>query len=442
MLDKMMSKTTGTICKLADNRAELVAYSRFLNNSKLKANELIDQILIPPVFVENMDILVIQDTSEFNYQGHINYLDLSDNELGPTGSDKDMGFFIHPGLVVDIKTGISMGFSSIKIWNRGIDKMDKDQRKYKSLPIEEKESYRWIECAQNSKEQLKQAKHITIVADRESDIYEEFARIPDAKTDLIIRSKEDRLLYGEDCRLYSFLNKQDILGQVTIKLKKDQRKGQSMRTATLDIVSIPVKIKKPQRCVNKSLPGYIELYAIEARERNPPPGQQAVCWRLLTTYKTDSFETAAQVLHYYCMRWQIELLFATIKTKGLDIESSQLETGKALKVLCVLSLYICLKINQLKQAREDKTDIPALMVFSKEELIVLAAICKKYEGKTEKQKNGNKESSLAWASWIIGRLGGWKGYASDAKPGIKTMRDGLVKFYQMYDGFMLSKMCA
>jgi hypothetical protein len=437
-----MLKTTSKINRMADNRSELVAYSRFLNNPKLKAAELIEQILIPSGFIENKDVLVIQDTTELNYQDHINYLDLSDNELGPTGNDTEMGFFVHPGLVVDTETGISMGFSSIKIWNRRIDKLKKEERNYKTLPIEEKESYRWIECAQNSKTQLEQAKRITIVADRESDIYEEFVKIPDAKTDLIIRSKKDRLLYREDDLLYSFLSKQVVLGQITIKLKKDQRKGQSMRLATLDIVATPVKIKRPKNHINKSLPEYIELYAVEARERNAPKGQEAVCWRLLTTYKVDCFEIAIQVLQRYCMRWQIELLFATIKTSGLDIESSQLETGKALKVLCVLGLYTCLKINQLKQAREDKTGISAHLVFNNEELIVLTLICKKYEGKTEKQKNQYQEGTLAWASWVIGRIGGWKGYPSEAKPGIKTMKDGLIAFYRIYDGFMLSKMCA
>jgi hypothetical protein len=427
---------------MAESRSELVAYSRFLNNPKLKPDELIEQILIPSGLIKNKDVLVIQDTTELNYQDHINYLDLSDNELGPTGNNIDMGFFTHPGLVVDAETGISMGFSFIKIWNRSIDKISKVGRNYNTQPIEEKESYRWIECAQKSKIQLGQAKRITIVADRESDIYEEFVKIPDTKTDLIIRSREDRRVYGKDEHLYSFLSKQPVLGQVTIKLKKDQRKNQAMRLATIDIVSTPVKIKKPKSCINKTLPEFVELYAIEARERNAPQGQQAVCWRLLTTYKAESFEIAIQVLGRYCMRWQIELLFATIKTSGLDIESSQLETGKALKVLCVLGLYTCLKINQLKQAREDKTGTSAYLVFSKEEIIVLATICKKYEGKTEKQKNRYEGGTLAWASWIVGRIGGWKGYASEAKPGIKTMRDGLIAFYRMYDGFMLSKMCA
>lgn len=427
---------------MADNRSELVAYSRLLNNPKLKTDEMIEQILLPPEAVENKDVLVMQDTSEINYQKHINYLDLSDNELGPTGNDKDVGFFVHPGLVVDVETGVSIGFSFIKIWNRRFDKKKKGERKYKGLLIEEKESYRWIECAQKSKVQLDQAKHITIVADRESDIYEEFIRVPDAKTDLIIRSKEDRLLYGEEDRLYSFLGKKSVAGQVTIKIKKDQRKGQSMRFATLDIVCSPVKIQRPQNITNKTLPKFVELYAIEARERNPPQDQEAVCWRLLTTYKVMDFEAAIQTLSHYCMRWQIELLFATLKTSGVNIESSQLETGKALKVLCVLGLYASLKINQLKQAREDKTGISAYLVFNKEELIVLAAICKKYEGKTEKQKNQYQENSLAWAAWIIARIGGWKGYASEAKPGIKTMRDGLIAFFQIYQGFMLAKICA
>lgn len=437
-------KTTGKINKMADSRAELVGFSRLLNNPKIKPEELINQILIPSDFVKDLDVLVINDTTELNYQDHINYLNLDDNELGPTGNNIDLGFFLHPGLVINEQTGVNIGFSYIKIWNRKIGKLDKIERGYNKLPIEEKESYRWIECGIKSKEQLRLAKHITIIADRESDIYEEFVRLPDSKTDLIIRSREDRLLDDGKEKLYTVLGQQTVSGQVTIKLKKDQRKNQASRLAVLDIVSVPVKIRRPNNITNKDIPKYVELYAIEARERNPPAGQQPVCWRLLTTINCCFFEATIKVIHNYCQRWQIEILFATLKTKGLNLEESELERGKALKVLCVLGLYCSLKINQLKQAREDITEISAQIVFTKNEIVVLAALCEKFEGKTVKQKNPYKENTLAWSAWIISRIGGWKGYSSESKPGIKTMRDGLIAFYRIYQGYELLqlKICA
>jgi hypothetical protein len=42
---------------------------------------------------------------------------------------------------------------------------------------------------------------------------------------------------------------------------------------------------------------------------------------------------------------------------------------------------------------------------------------------------------MSWASWIISRLGGWKGYASERPPGYSTIHDGLQKFYHMFQGW-------
>jgi hypothetical protein len=49
------------------------------------------------------------------------------------------------------------------------------------LPIEEKESYKWIESSIRTKEVLEQAKEIIIIQDREGDIYEQFCLIPDGR---------------------------------------------------------------------------------------------------------------------------------------------------------------------------------------------------------------------------------------------------------------------
>ncbi len=398
MIDKMVEKNTSILNRLSERRSEMVAFSRLMNNPKLQADGLIEKILISPDVVEGREVIVVQDTTEFNYQDHIHYLNLQDGELGPTGNNMDMGFFLHPGLVIDQSTKVGLGFSYIKIWNRDIHKMSKEEREYKKQPIESKESYRWIECAEKSKEPLRTAKHITIIADRESNIYEEFVRVPDYKTDLIIRSKENRIIHGESLKLYEKLGQSEVLGKVKVKLKKDSRKEREKREATLEIRICKVKIIRPKTHKNKTLPEYVELYAISATEVNVPASQDKICWRLLTTYNVEGLAGALEVINLYCVRWQIKILFSTIKTSGIDIESSQLEKGKALKALCVFGLYVSLKINQLKQAREDQTGLSASIIFSKEEIIVLCAVCKKYEGKTEKQKNKYIEGTLVLGS--------------------------------------------
>ena len=143
------------------------------------------------------------------------------------------------------------------------------------------------------------------------------------------------------------------------------------------------------------------------------------------------------------MRWQIELLFATMKSKGMNMEASELESGKALKSMCVIALYVSLLINQLRQLRDDTSGIHAGIWFTKKQIELLKVLCKRYEGKTEKQKNPYKEETIAWAAWTIARLGGWKGYSCECPPGNKTFKWGLDRFYAIYEGYIINeKMCA
>ena len=86
------------------------------------------------------------------------------------------------------------GFASVILWNRTWDKKNRHEREYKKLDITEKESYRWIESALKTKESLSEADTITIIGDRESDIYEIFTAVPDSRTHLLIRANIDRIL--------------------------------------------------------------------------------------------------------------------------------------------------------------------------------------------------------------------------------------------------------
>ena len=109
----------------------------------------------------------------------------------------------------------------------------------------------------------------------------------------------------------------------------------------------------------------------------------------------------------------------------------------------MIAIQVALKINQLRQSRYDTSGIPAGITFTKEEQVVVAALVNEYEGKTEKQKNHYKKGTLAWATWVIARMGGWNGYPSESPPGNKTMKAGLLKFEGIYQGFYLAKkICA
>lgn len=429
--------------RLSKNRADQVAYSRFLKNESVSLEELIEESVSHcSQLVKGRHVLSIQDSSDFNYKSHADRLDKSDEDLGPLGAHHSIGFFLHPSLVVDAVSQSVLGFSDIHLWNRDYDDQDKHERAYKQQPIEEKESYRWISSSQSSQSRLSSADHITIIADRESDIYEEFVMIPDQRSDLLIRSRDNRCLYDRPEKLFDYLSSQDLAGTYRIKLKSDKRSNRQEREALIEVRYCRLKIKRPQNRAKTDLPAYVELYAIEARERidNLPAGEKPVLWRLLTTHRVENFDAACQMISWYSLRWLIEQLFRTLKHKGLDLLSSQLEKGASLKKLTVMALQVAIKIMQLVQEREGKAGIDANVLFSEPEIDFLEKVVPTYEGKTQKQKNPYPARSLAWAAWAIARMGGWKGYKSEAKPGPITMKRGLQEFELMMAGWGLAEL--
>lgn len=429
--------------RLADNRAEQVAFSRFFNNAGFDYQSLAEALCSGTnQWVSGKHMLVLNDTSELIYQSHSGMRDRSDKELGPVGNNADIGFFIHPSLVVDAHAGFPLGFSHIHCWNRRWDKQDKDERNYRRPPIEQKESYRWIESARKSVPRLTTAETITIVGDRESNIYEEFALIPDERTHLLIRVCRDRRLIDQDQWLYEYLSTQPKAGSYHVDIKGDKRMGRTSRKALLEVRYTRVKIKRPRHQVNaQSYPEYVELTAVEVKENaaSVPPGEEAILWRLLTTHPVNCFEDACQIIRWYSLRWLIEQLFRTLKSEGLDVESSQIRSGSGLKKLVVMALQAALAIMQLVQKRDGKYGINAGIMFNEDEVACLDQLERTYEGKTKAQKNPYSNHSLAWAGWMIARMGGWKGYQSGSPPGPITFKRGLAQFKSTFSGWKLAR---
>jgi transposase len=147
------------------------------------------------------------------------------------------------------------------------------------------------------------------------------------------------------------------------------------------------------------------------------------------------------IIEWYSWRWMIEEIFRILKKEGLDIEASELEYGSSVRKLSLLMLDATIQMFQMKIAYEtdEEDNIPASLCFETTEVECMEMQCKKLEGKTEKQKNPYKKNSLRYATWVMARLGGWKGYASERKPGITTLWIGLEKFYDTFNGYMIGK---
>ena len=270
--------------------------------------------------VEERHVLAISDSSEINWQSHLGRL--KSEGLGVVGNNTDVGFYIHPTLIVDSQSGFPLGLSTIQLWSRDFDHQDKYERNYQQLPIEQKESYKWLASAERSQRCLKAggAKMVTHIGDRESDLYEEWATVPDGYNHLLVRVRQDRRLFDQEESLYSYLRKQLCEGTYTINVPADQRIERVSREALLTVRFAPVKIQRPKALKAFDYPQFVTLYAVEVEEVCPPAGQEPIHWRLLTTHDVMSIEQALQVIEWYKWRWRIEQLFATLKKAGLNLE--------------------------------------------------------------------------------------------------------------------------
>jgi hypothetical protein len=409
-----------------------------LENEKVTISELVRSLSDHcEQQVEGKHILAISDTSEINLQSHAGRL--SAEGLGVVGNNRDVGFFIHPTLALDAESGFPLGLSNVKIWTREPERPSKTERKYKTLPIEKKESYKWIASAERSHRcfNVGTAKLVTHIGDREADIYEEWATVPAESNHVLLRVRTDRCLSESTETLYSQLSKQPCTGTYSMSVTADHRIGRTARIAVMSVRFTQVQIQRPANLTNQDYPPRIGLYALEVQEINPPEGQVAVHWRLMTTHEIINLEQALQVLQWYQWRWRIEQLFATLKLAGLDIEATQLESISAIQRLTILALSVAVRTLQMVEGR-DNIDLPAAMTFSSQQQECLTQLEPTLEGQTQKQQNPYPKTSLPWAIWIVARLGGWSGYRSQTPPGMPTLVQGLRRFDSIFEGWQLN----
>lgn len=435
--EKMFKHRSAVIQQFCKGNKETTAARRFFNNQSISLSDQINALTKKVNHVNAEEVLLIEDGSELNYTSKRGRI--IPGSLGPLTSKYCTGFFLHPCLVVDTKTTIPIGFSAVEIWKRDEDAGDKHERNYSKLPIEKKESWKWIECIQKSKEVLPADVHKIVVADREADIYKVYTLLKDETTDLLIRAKADRNIRGGGT-VRSFLKELPVKKTVSMIVKGDEKDGRSKHKADLEIKYGYVEIKKPDTASNRGEQDYFGLYVVEIKEKknSVKKGEKPVHWIIYTTLPVTSNKRAEIVLKYYSKRWLIEELFGILKSRGLNLEDSQLTNGEALMKLTVVAMDVGLKILQLTKGREDEEN-KAELIFTKPEIELISVLIPEYEGNTEKQKNPYKKESMAWAAWLIGRLGGWMGYKKMSPPGNKTMARGLDRFYTMMIAYKIKR---
>lgn len=416
---------------------EKMAAYRFFNNEKVTESSLVDSIVRRTSDLAiDKEVLVLQDTSEYHYRKYERRIEPGTG-LGETGRYA-LGYFCHPSLVVDADNGSVLGLSDIYNWSRSPDR-EKRTDSRKKRPIEDKESYKWIKGSLKSKKVLSLARHKTIIQDRDGDIYESFATIPDKQTDLLVRSKTNRKITGSQDWMYRACESQSPSVVYELEVSSDNKKRQK-RIARMEVKYAQVNIKRPVG-LPKSYPASIVVTVVQAKEQSCtiPDDEQAIEWILISTRKVDDFIDAVMLVYWYSLRWLIEELFGLHKSKGFDAEECELRTGWGIRKLGIITMQSAMRAMQLKQARQEDCQLPIEVVFTKQEQECLEQLCERLEGQTEKLKNNNPRDLLRWGTWIIARYGGWSGYNSQRPPGLTTLKRGLEKFDMLFQGWKMAK---
>jgi Transposase DDE domain len=408
-------------------RSEIVRYGRFLDNRKVTVGSLIEGWGKQTAHaVAGRHVLAIHDTSEINFRTTPERR----RGLGEIAKGNSHGVLLHAMLAVDAQSGDSLGLVAGEIWTRqGRQTLAHDKR-----AASERESRRWLSTALAAKQVLSAALMVTVIGDRESDIYSAWTQAPEDNFHLLSRSMQDRNLVGGGS-LDATVAGWPVAAHRTLELV--ERGGRPARRAALEMRFGEVTIQRPRRC-DHTLPEGVRLRVIEVSEPNPPANQDPLRWCLLTTHQVQSPNDAWQIVAWYKLRWTIEQLFRTLKRQGLQLEDSQVETADRLLKLTAIATHAAALIMQLVQARDGQRVQPASIAFSDDEIDALQAIeANKYAPRTEKQRNPHPTRSLAWAAWIVAQLGGWDGYSSSKPPGPITFKHGIDYFKGIAVGWAL-----
>jgi len=413
------------------DRAREVRFNRLLGNAKVTTERIIESWSDGTVAAaEGHHVLAIQDTSEINFTTTAERR----RGLGETAKGNVHGLLLHPMLAVDADDGTCLGLLSGQIWTRkGRRTVSHDLRE-----LSDKESQRWIATALAAKPLLAKAAMVTALGDRESDIFALYASAAEQHFHVIARSMHDRKL-ADDSGLYAASEAMAIVGQRAIVLPARAQRAE--RVVPLELRFGAVNLARPQSKFLRHLPESLPLSLVDVREVNPQADTEPLHWRLLTTHPVANAEQAWHIVDWYKQRWLIEQFFRVLKTQGFRLEDSQIATADRLLKLVAIAAKAAVITIQLLQARDGRGQQPIHLAFNANEVAALTALNQNIEAKSKRLKNPHPPDSLAWAAWIMGRLGGWDGYPSSKPPGPITMKHGLEYFHAVAIGWSLRNVC-
>lgn len=403
-----------SIPQTCGSRSKTKAAYRFFDHEKVTLQNLLSphiEATTKRVAKEKV-VLAIQDTTSLNYGTHPATENLGPITNIPTGV---VGLLLHSTLAVNTE-GTPLGLLAAQCWARDPAEFGKKAKRHK-LPIEEKESNKWLTSFKAAAATAAACHDTTVVSvgDREADIYELFALVaqtPKAPL-LLVRAQHDRKLLEEQSRLSKHMNECPEAGIQEIIVPR--RGTRPARNAHLSIRYSKVVLAPPTGKENKAP---LSIWAILADEKEPPEGIEPLRWLLLTTAPTDNFAEACEHLSWYTQRWTIEVFHRTLKS-GCRIENRQLGSANRLEACLAIDLVVAWRIHHLTKLGRETPDVPCSIYFEEAEWKALTTFV------TKNPIPDDNPPTLREAIRMVAILGGFLARKGDGEPGTQTLWLGL-----------------
>jgi len=417
ILRDFYARPQANIPQACQTRAKTKATYRFLEHPEMTLDKILHshyEATLQRLKGEKI-VLAVQDTTSLNYTTH-----LATENLGPIDNrpDKGLGLLLHDTLAFN-PDGIPLGLIDVQCWARDGKNFGKAREDHHKLPIEQKESHKWLVSFRKMAQAQQRCPQSTFISigDREADIYELFdlalGESVSRKSQLLVRAMHDRRLAEDQGYLWEMLTRQEVSGIQEVRIPR--RGNHPARVARLEVRLAQVSLKPPPR---KSNLQDLTVWAVLAREINPPEGVDPIEWMLLTTMEVTTFEQAAEKLAWYTVRWGIEVYHRTLKS-GCKIEERQLGTADRIETCLAIDMVVAWRIIYLTRLGRDTPEVPCTVYFEEAEWKALSAYV------TQNPVAPEKTPTLREATRVVASLGGFLGRKGDGEPGTKSLWIGL-----------------
>lgn len=394
-------------------------------------------------------VLALQDTSYLVYTSHPKTKGLGKISM-KAGKNIDKiysrGLVMHTCLAVTTE-GTPLGLFDQKIFARQLhpehERRTATGRNIQDvLPVEEKESYRWIKSLETTS-RVSATTQIITVCDRESDFYDFFKIADQNGSTVLVRAAQNRTInkvsrYAEKnvSKLWDYIISKPIAGEFTIDISGRQKtkhsKERKARTSQMEVKFGSFTMNPPRnnpKHKTETLPD-VHMYAIYTLETNPPEGEDAVQWMLLTNEPVTTLAEACERVHWYCLRWRIEMYFKVLKS-GFSVEKCRL--GTADRLICYLTVMsiVAWRLFMITLIARTNPSLPCSEFLSELEWTVLAV---------KSSRNGDipaNPPSIAEVVIEIAKLGGYLARKLDGPPGTLVLWRGWKRLTDIAEGLSM-----